>query len=228
MIEYKTKSEIAYQKIRQDIIVGKLPPGQKIVVSELSKEMRLSDIPIREAMKKLESEGFLEITPHVGAIASRINLDEIEFIYQIRMLLESFAVKMAAKKIKEKDILFLNTLIANMESVIERKEYEKVYAINKEFHTEIYRACNNPFLLKYIVELWDKVERIRSEFVLSPDLSKQSLVDHKTIIQALMRKNGALAATITRKHIRRFFLALVKYLKSSRGIRKKIELNIPA
>ena len=84
MIEYKTKSEIAYQKIREDIIVGKFPPGQKIVVSELSKEMRLSDIPIREAMKRLESEGFLEITPHVGAIASRMDLDEIKSIYQIR------------------------------------------------------------------------------------------------------------------------------------------------
>jgi len=125
---------------------------------------------------------------------------------------------MAAKKIKEKDILLLNSLTANMESVIEGKEYKKVYAINKEFHMEIYRACNNPFLLKLIVGLWDKVERTRSEFVLSPDLAKKSLVDHKNIIQALGGKNGVLAATLLRKHIRRYFLALVKYLKSSKGM----------
>ena len=98
-ISFKTKSVAVYDAIRKEIVDGKLKPGQKIVMRSLAKQFGLSEIPVREAIRKLESDGFVEFTPHVGAVVTTI--DEKEFVetYLIRIELEALATRLAVSHV---------------------------------------------------------------------------------------------------------------------------------
>ena len=94
-LKFITKNVAVYEALRKDIIEGRLQPGQKIIMSEVAKEFGLSDIPVREALRRLESEGYAHFTPHVGAIVSERDGDKIIELYLIRTELESLATRLA-------------------------------------------------------------------------------------------------------------------------------------
>ena len=125
-VTFKTKNEAVYERLRHDIIDGKLKPGQRIVISDLSKEFGFSEIPIREAIRRLDSEGLLQVTPHVGTIVTEIDEKEVTEIYLIRIELESLAAKLATPHISETDLDFLNKKNQEMELAISKQNYEKL------------------------------------------------------------------------------------------------------
>ena len=93
-IASKTKNVAVYDKLRQGIIKGKLKPGQKVVMGELAKAFGMSETPVREAIRRLESEGYIDFTPHMGAIVTKIDERELVEIYLIRIALEELATKL--------------------------------------------------------------------------------------------------------------------------------------
>lgn len=202
LITFKTKNEAVYENLRREIVEGKLNPGEKLTFSKLSEKFGLSETPIREAVKKLESEGLLSITPHVGAIVSKIDADEIIEFYLIRTELESLATKLAISYITDSEIENLNANIEEMGVAISMKRFESLGKLNKEFHLGIYRSAPFPHLYKLIAELWDKVHRIRSVdgvFIVAPERALESLAEHKEIIEAIKQKNRKLAAELVTK-----------------------------
>jgi DNA-binding GntR family transcriptional regulator len=161
---FKTKNEAIYEMLRQEILQAKIKPGEKIVVSDLSKKIGVSEIPIREAVKKLESEGFLTNMPHVGITVSKLDPDEVVEFYLIRIELESLASRLATPHINQEDIEYLTEKNQEMKSALQRDDPEMLAALNKQFHLKIYAAAKRPHLYKLIADLWDKVSWIRSVF----------------------------------------------------------------
>ena len=109
---------------RQEILQAKIKPGEKIVISDLSKKIGVSEIPIREAVKKLESEGFLAVMPHVGITVSKLDPDEIIEFYLIRIELESLAARLATPHISQADIKYLKEKNQEMKSALQRDDRE--------------------------------------------------------------------------------------------------------
>jgi DNA-binding GntR family transcriptional regulator len=198
-ISFKTKNEAVYETLRRDILQGKIQPGEKVVVSELSKQLGFSEIPIREAVKKLESEGFLQITPHVGITVSKINPDEIIEFYLIRIELESLAARLATPNINESDLQYLSKKNQEMELALEQNNCEALALLNKDFHLRIYHAASRPHLYKMICELWDKINWIRSVFFLTPQIALDSLKEHRELIEALKKRDVELVDRLTRQ-----------------------------
>ena len=95
MVAFKTKNMAVYEALRQDIIDGRLKPSQKLIMSDLAKRFELSEIPVREAIRRLESDGIVEFTPHMGAVVSKIDESEFVEIYLIRIELEALANRLA-------------------------------------------------------------------------------------------------------------------------------------
>ncbi|MFH0800288.1 MAG: GntR family transcriptional regulator, partial [Pseudomonadota bacterium] len=151
----KTKNVAVYKKLRQDIIKGKLKPGQKIVMADLAKAFGLSETPVREAIRRLESDGHVHFTPHMGAIVAKIDEGELVEIYLIRIALEALATRLASPHITDKDIDFLNKKNHEMEIAIQQGKYENLGSLNKNFHLRIYKAAPFPRLYKMICDLWD-------------------------------------------------------------------------
>jgi len=211
-VAFKTKNEAVYERLRHDIIDGKLKPGQRIVISDLSKEFGFSEIPIREAIRRLDSEGLLQVTPHVGTIVTEIDEKEVTEIYLIRIELESLAAKLATPHLSETDLDFLNKKIQEMELGISKHNYEKLGLLNKDFHLRIYRAAPYPLLFKLIVDLWEKVQRTRSVFALVPKRAIASVKEHKKIAEALRSKDAALVERLVREQKENSMKTLVDYL----------------
>jgi DNA-binding GntR family transcriptional regulator len=111
---YQTKSEIIYQEIKEDIINGKYKPNERIVISDVAREFGASDIPVREAMRHLESDGLIQSKPYVGAIVTNFDLADIRKIYQIRAVLEGLATRQAVDRIDKNGFKKLETILSKM------------------------------------------------------------------------------------------------------------------
>ena len=96
---YQTKNIIVFNILKEKILSGELKPGEKLIIRELSSSLAVSETPIREALKTLEAEGLLSLTPHVGFIVTKLKLKELEDILIIRYNLEFLATEIAVDKI---------------------------------------------------------------------------------------------------------------------------------
>lgn len=188
-INYKTKSFIVYDFLRKQIANGNYVAGDKMIARNIAKEMGVSDIPVREAIKMLESRGLVEVTPHVGAKVSGISCTELQEIYQVRGELEGLAIMLAIDRISKNDFEHLQfihdefakaALLENMPEVVQK--------LNKQFHFTIYNRCSNKFLFNLISRLWEETQVVRSinsVFSLSPEFAKISYDQHGKILNAL-------------------------------------------
>lgn len=213
MILPKTKNVAVYNRLRQDIIKGKLKPGQKVVMAELAKAFGLSETPVREAIRRLESEGYVNFTPHMGAIVTKIDKNELAEIYLIRIALEELATRLAAPHVAAKDIDFLNRKNREMEMAIQQGRYENLAAMNKAFHLRIYKLAPFPRLYKMICDLWDTYERWPSVFSYVPERAAASVEEHKKIIQALRNGDMAQADRLIKEQKERTMEALQIYME---------------
>ena len=214
-IASKTKNVAVYNKLRQAIIKGKLKPGQKVVMAELAKSFGLSETPVREAIRRLESEGYIDFTPHMGAIVTKIDEGELVEIYLIRIALEELATRLAVPHVGEKDIDFLNRKNREMEAAIQQGQYENLAAMNKAFHLRIYKKAPFPRLYKMICDLWDTFERWPSVFSYVPERAAASVQEHKKIIQALLARDMDQADRLIKEQKERTMEALQKYMAQS-------------
>jgi DNA-binding GntR family transcriptional regulator len=211
----KTKNVAVYDKLRQSIIKGKLKPGQKVVMAELAKAFGLSETPVREAIRRLESEGYIDFTPHMGAIVTKIDEGELVEIYLIRIALEALATRLAIPHITDKDIEFLNKKNHEMEIAIQQNKYEILAGINKLFHLRIYKAAPFPRLYKMICDLWDTFERWPSVFSYVPERAIAAVEEHKKIMQALRARDMDQADRLIKEQKERTLEALQKYMAQS-------------
>jgi DNA-binding GntR family transcriptional regulator len=222
-VNFKTKSQAVYEVLRHDILSGKLKPGEKIVISSLAEAFGLSGIPVREAMKKLESEGLLQVTPHSGTTVSRFDGKEFVEIGMIRGEMEALATRLAAPYLNEVDISFLEKKIQEMESAMREKHYRMLSSLNRDFHLRIYKAAPYPYLYKLIVDLWEKSNRAQSVYILSPERATVSIKEHKEILEALRQKDGILAEKLMRGQKKRSLETIINMIEENERRKKNTE-----
>lgn len=211
----KTKNVAVYEKLRQGIIKGRLKPGQRIVMGELAKRMGASETPVREAIRRLESEGYVIFTPHAGAVVSQIDGAALAEIYLIRIALEALATRLASPYIDERAIDSLARKNQEMATAIRRGKYESLGRMNKEFHLRIYRAAPYPHLYKMICDLWDTFERWPCVFAYVPERAAASVEEHRKIIAALKTGDVDRADVLMKEQKERALKALQNYLEKS-------------
>ncbi len=214
-LAFKTKHLAIYEELRKNIIEGKIKPGEKIKISAVAKKFGLSEIPVREAIRSLESDGLVEFTPYIGAVVSK--MDEKEFVetYLIRIELEALATRLAAANLTSKDIDRLENLNRKMALAIEENKPEKLGPLNKKFHLRIYESAPYPTLNKLILDLWEKVERTQSVFAYVPERAAASIEEHADIIAALRLGDTERVEALIREQKNRTMDALKKYLKKT-------------
>lgn len=217
----KTKNMAVYRRLRQNIIKGKLKPGQKLVMADLAKGFGLSETPVREAIRRLESDGYVQFTPHTGAIVTRIDEGQLVEIYLIRTELEALAARLAGPSITERDIDFLVRKNEEMKAAALKENYEGIGALNKEFHLRIYKAAPFPRLYRMICDLWDTFQRWPSVFSYVPERALASVKEHQLIIQALQTRDQELTEELIKKQKERTMEALKKYIAATIDLGRK-------
>lgn len=208
MNKTKLKKDIAYEKIRSWIINGKLLPGQRLIVDEIKDQLSLGISPIREAIHKLEVEGFVINKPFRGAIVSSINDKDYQEILYTLSILEGFASTISFPLFpEEKKTELINKNIEAIQA-IENFNFEEFIKCNREFHEMTLSFCPNKFLSVTIEQMWMKLEsvrRLRSSYF--PTVAREDMEEHKKIISFISNDNfnKEYVETFIRNHHLRVF-----------------------
>ena len=210
-----TKSERIYQELKEEIIAGKLRPGERLLLSDLAMRYQVSPMPIREALQRLQQDKFVTIVPHVGASVVFSNLQDFKELAAIRTELEPFAARLAVLFIEESSIRKLEGLIQAMECSIRENNRRRYSALNREFHTTLYAASQNQQLYSLIMNIWDKSKISGRVFAVWNDISRysRSLEDHKEILAAIVGKDPEKAANVIRRHNESAFKLVIEALE---------------
>jgi DNA-binding GntR family transcriptional regulator len=215
VVQILTKGEKLYQELKEEIIAGKLRPGERLLLSDLALRYQVSPMPIREALQRLQQDNFVTIVPHVGARVVSPNLQDFKELAAIRTELEPFAARLAVLFIEESSVRKLEELVQAMETSIQENNKRRYSSLNREFHTTLYAASQNKQLFSLILNIWDKSKISGRIFAVWEGIGRytQSLQDHKEILAAIVAKDPDKAATIIRTHNERAFKLVIAALE---------------
>jgi DNA-binding GntR family transcriptional regulator len=182
----KNKTQIAYEYILSRIENGVYGPGYRIVIDQIARELSLSSIPVREAIRQLEAEGWIQYKPYTGAVVSNINEKEYLETLSVLAVLEGYATALSSSNMKEGMIEQLAELNKKMEQALQEFDFEQFSELNYEFHALIYEHCGNAYLEEQIKQIWQRMKRIRAYgFTFVPQRAKESIKEHEEIIRLL-------------------------------------------
>lgn len=180
----KTIAALVEERIREAILSGALAAGSRIDQYQLAEDLNISIVPIREALKKLEAEGFVQIVPRRGAFVTQTSISDMEELYFARAAVEGQAAYHAAEKLTDADLEKLDQLMAAMHKSLDAHDYTAFMETNREFHFVIYRAAGSRYLTDMIGSLWDLAERYRFRYVFLRDQGPIIQAEHQAILDA--------------------------------------------
>jgi DNA-binding GntR family transcriptional regulator len=194
--------------LRNAIVRGDFKPRERLVQSTLAEQLGVSRMPIREALRKLESEGLVSIEPHRGAIVNSISIEDIEEVYGLRSQLEQQAALLSVTKLTNEDLDLLQQIYEKMEQT---NVVEEFVIANIEFHRLIISRCSWKRLHNFIDTLWTGFPQQTPHIL--PNQMKESNVEHKAILDAAKKRDHELTAMLLGDHIQRTGESLVAQLK---------------
>jgi DNA-binding GntR family transcriptional regulator len=158
-LTHKTMASAAAEEIRNRILSGDYPPGFQLRQDGLAGDLGMSRIPIREALVQLESEGLLKILPHRGAIVVQLTADEIEELFNMRLLLEPFLFARSAPLLTDEDFKALHRMQAQYAESIDRLDINVWNELNTAFHLTLYRYARSPRIVQTVQNLLVECDR---------------------------------------------------------------------
>lgn len=212
-----TKLEVVYNVLRDNIVSGNLAPGTRLIISKIAKDLGVSEIPVREAIRMLEVQNFVTMTPHSGAQVVKFDVEVVREIYAIRGMLEGFAARTAMPFIKGKVLEDVNKCLDRMSKALEEDNVKKYGELNRQFHELIYQQSPIRRLKKMIDDVWDGSERTRVVFRLSNDRPKESLQEHYELVDAIVKNDGDRVEKLMRDHRQRVAAILIDHLSQAQN-----------
>ena len=183
----RSKADHAYAFIRQRVLDGQRTPGERLVIEHLAREMDVSVVPVREAIRRLEAEGYVTYTRNVGATVTSIDLDRYPETVEALAVLEGVAIGLAAPHITAKDIKAAPGA-QRADARLHRQRWIplKFTATNQRFHEILYGRCPNRHLLAMVDKEWELLETTRgSAFEFIPERAIGSVAEHERLLELI-------------------------------------------
>ena len=191
--------DTAYEKLFLAIEIGEIGPGERLLEIELAKRFGVSRTPIREAIRKLESEGIIQHLPRVGAVVRQLGQPEIVELYEMRIVLEATAAEMAAQHASSAELETLDALNSDMLGA--NDDPNTVAQINRQFHLCIVEAARNQFLKHCYHDLSNTLMLLGETTLDTAQRVQIVCAQHSDIITALQKRDPAQAAQMMRIHM---------------------------
>lgn len=182
--------------LEEEILRGVLSPGSRVNADDVARRMGTSHIPVREALRALEAEGWVLHRPHQGASVRTRELTELVDLFEARAVIEPNTVKLAAQRRTDEDLEVLRRILAEQDVTAEP---EALARINYDFHVALAAAAHNSTLLSVVTSL---SKRVRFYFLPAATARKaESLADHRRLYALLEQRDGDGAQALVRAHI---------------------------
>jgi DNA-binding GntR family transcriptional regulator len=195
------KQERTYTVLRDRIHSGAFAPRARLNIDALARELGVSAIPVREALRRLEAEGWVKFQPNVGAIVAPVDATAWEQQMAAVAILEGAATADAAAHLTPADLIKLKRLVVEMEQVAADGDLAKFSRLNRRLHATIVARCANVFLLELLEQTNQRLDRIRDTmFTYLPERSKPAVAEHARLIELLEAGDTAEVERYARWH----------------------------
>ena len=174
--------------IRDKIITGELKGGEKVSEAHLSDKLQISRTPIREAIRLLECEGFVEIIPRKGAVVKKFSSEDILNTFEVKAAIEALAVRESVTKFQERDIKKLEQIIENEELYFEKGDIKKVFKEFDNFTTNLIKNCQNELLLDLNKKMTNHIIRYRFFCLKYPEILSNASEYHKKFVDIIKNR----------------------------------------
>jgi DNA-binding GntR family transcriptional regulator len=201
-------AEQAYLRLREDIIAVEIPPGTVLREDELMRTLGVGRTPVREAIQRLQRDGFVTIIPRRGTLVSEINITDLAAIYEVRAHVESWASRLAAERVRDADRRAAEALMAELEALTDDDPYEALLALDRRVHRFVYACCKNAFLAETLDHYHNLSLRIlhvamRRYPALTPRL-EDVVQEQRTMLAAIVAGDGDTAERLAAEHVTTF------------------------
>lgn len=214
-VNFRRKSEVAYTWLRDAIIAGALPGGERLVIDDLALQMGISPIPIREALSQLQAEGFVIFKPHVGATVTEIYPS---LAFEIFGLLEAVEVTCGRTVCIQENDAFLDELAAKLREldgiVDDPEQFSKA---NADFHQRICHQAGAVLMTNIVTTVWLHWDRLRRHYLAAVFAHQTHIAqkEHWELLAALRAHDADRVEEVSRRHNRRSQEAYRRYIEAN-------------
>jgi len=207
LLKHSRKSRVpirekVYTSLRSAILSGRLDPGERLTEEHLAEELRVSRTPVREALHKLESEGLIKPLETRGFIVSRDSKEEVEELFELRSVLEGYALRIICGMTSNDLLKKLGGLVEKAERALGEKRVDEVFKWNTQFHDTLHGLVTEKRRLhRLLVDMRKYVLMYRRDTLESPDGAKEAVEGHRRIVMALGLRDQDLCERMMRHHI---------------------------
>ncbi|WP_170388144.1 GntR family transcriptional regulator [Ruegeria atlantica] len=196
--QVKPTAQPIYDELKKQILSGERAPGEPLRQDEIARQYGVSKIPVREALMKLEVDGFVLIRKNKGATVREVSATEILNIMDIRVALECKALELSIPNMIASDIELAGTIL---DDYSKHSDPEQWSDMNLRFHHALYEPCSNPLLLRMISDLQQRIGPQLRLLVTTVTGLERPQAEHAAILEACRVGDGGKAVELLRKHI---------------------------
>ena len=207
---HKPLREIVYEELKRQILVGEIQPGTRMMEIQLADDMGVSRTPVREAIRKLEKEGLVNIEPRRGAYASDASIKDMIDILEARQYLEGAAAMMASSRITGEQIKELEEATEKYATAVEKGDTDEIIKYDEIFHKMIIKASGNTAMVKIMSRVQELSLRFRYLYYEDFSRYKNMPMSHREILAAIINGDGAVAGRMAADHVARLKDALIE------------------
>lgn len=186
-------------EIKNAILSGRYRPGDRLVEESLAEWLGVSRNPVREALRHLEAEGFVEITPRRGASVATLGADEAQELFEVRAALEALSARLAANRVTDQQLGSLEEVVVRGEEAARAGRFEVLPDLNTAFHMRMVEIAGNGQLGRLIAELRDRIQWVYSHHI--ERRAADSWKEHRQLYEAVAARTPELAAHVALRHI---------------------------
>jgi DNA-binding GntR family transcriptional regulator len=207
---YEPMASVVARRVREAILDGRLKPGERIRQEDIARRLGTSRIPVREALRQLETEGLVSLVPHSGARVASMDYERFAELYQLREVVEPMAIAESASRLSDAQIAHLAELV----QIVEQSTDDPLHWLeaDRRLHLESYAAAPLPRVLSMIEGFWNQTQQYRRAYLYTVQPQIEIVTaEHRLILEALERRDPEDAASLQRLHIRRTRLTLTPH-----------------
>ena len=201
MNEFLPLRDVVFNTLRQAILRGELPPGERLMEIQLANKLGVSRTPIREAIRKLELEGLVLMIPRKGAEVADITEKSLRDVLEVRRALEELSVKLACERMTEEEIVELKEAERAFEAALNCGDVTKYAEADVKFHDIIYRTTDNERLIQLLYNFREQMYRYRVEYLKNESSHETLLEEHERIIEMIEMRDVKRAIEVVCQHI---------------------------
>lgn len=210
---YKPLGEIVFDYLKNAIIAGDLKPGERLMEIAIAEQLGVSRTPVREAIRKLEKEKFIEMIPRKGAYVSSTTLKDMLDVLEVRRLIEGFSTELAADRMTDEGLVLLLRTHRAFLKALDDNDTDSMISLDNEFHDLILKASDNIKLIEIATALSEQVQRYRLSYFTEMSNFEELREWHEKIYDAIEKKDSKRASEVAKKHVELIEKAVVAFNK---------------